>query len=69
METISTLNNSRPFRKPAKKCLSRVNIADYILFALILVFFVIPFAGLSLHYFKFGMPPRLLGLVDFFLRW
>jgi hypothetical protein len=69
METISNLNNSQPFQQSAKKCLFRDNIADYILLALISVFFAIPFAGLSLHYFKFGVPPRLVGLVDFFLRW
>lgn len=69
METISTLNNGHPFRKPDKKWFSGLDIIHYILFALILVFFAIPFAGLSLHYYKFGMPSRLLGFVDFFLHW
>ncbi len=72
METISHLDGSHSFQNSANRSpfvLLREKIGDYVVVGLIFVFFAIPFAGLSLHYYKYGVPSRFLGLVQFFWHW
>lgn len=72
MESISRLKGIQAFRKAAKR-LSPVplkrRIGESIVLGLIFVFFSIPFAGMSLHCYKYGVPARFLGLVQFFTQW
>jgi hypothetical protein len=42
----------------------RRKIGQYIVIGLIFVFFAIPFAGISHHCYKYGVPARFLGLVQ-----
>jgi len=72
MEAISGLDRIQAFRKSARKLPSvplRRRIGEYIVIGLIFVFFAIPFAGLSHHCYKYGVPPRFVGLVQFFTHW
>ena len=69
METTSRLDGSQPFEKSARRCPSaflREKIGGYVVLGLVFVFFAIPFVGISVHYHKYGVPPRFLGLVGFF---
>jgi len=72
MEAISHLNGIQTFRKSVRKLPSvplRRKIGEYIVLGLIFVFFAIPFAGISLHCYKYGVPARFLGLVQLFTQW
>jgi hypothetical protein len=72
MEAISHLVGSQSFQKLARKTPSaplREKIGQSIVIGLIFVFFAIPFAGISLHCYKYGVPARFLGLVQFFSHW
>jgi len=72
MEAISHLVGSQSFQKVARKTPSaplREKIGQSIVIGLIFVFFAIPFAGISLHCYKYGVPSRFLGLVQFFTCW
>jgi|GEM_PF-3295298 len=65
MKGNSTLENYKAIRNSAKNLSSSMKLIDYLLLALIFTFFVVPIAGLSLHYYKFGIPSRLLGLISY----
>jgi len=72
MEAISHLNGIQAFRKSVRRLPSvplRRKIGEYIVLGLIFVFFAIPFAGISLHCYKYGVPARFLGLVQLFTQW
>ena len=72
MEAISHLVGSQPFQKSAQRRTSaplRGKIGESIVIGLIFVFFAIPFAGISLHCYKYGVPARFLGLIQFFSPW
>jgi hypothetical protein len=72
MESISTLKGFQAFRKVARRLPTaplRRKIGESIVLVLIFVFFAIPFAGMSLHCYKYGVPARFLGLVQFFTQW
>jgi hypothetical protein len=72
MEAISHLVGSQSFQKVARKTPSvplREKFGRYIVIGLIFVFFAIPFAGISHHCYKYGVPARFLGLVQFFTHW
>ena len=60
METTSSLDVSQLFQKSVKRCpsvLLKEKIGGYIVLALVLVFFAIPFAGMFLHLHKHGVRP------------
>ena len=72
MEPNSHLDGNQACQKSARKSpfgLLKQRIMDYVVVSLILVFFSIPFAGLSVHYYKYGVPSRFLGLVQLFMPW
>ena len=72
MEATSHLVGSQSFERLAIKTPSvplRKKIGQYIVIGLIFLFFAIPFAGISLHYYQYGVPARFLGLVQFFTHW
>ena len=72
MEAISHLVGSQSFQKLARKHPSgswRGKIGQSIVIGLIFVFFAIPFAGISVHCYKYGVPARFLGLIQFFSPW
>lgn len=62
----SILLNSETMQNSLKNDSSQKKLVDYLLLLLIFIFFAVPLTGLSLHYYKFGMPPRLMGLLSFF---
>ena len=72
MEAISRLGGIQAFQKTARK-LSAVplkrKIGEYVVIGLIFVFFAIPFAGISHHCYKYGVPARFQGLVQIFTNW
>ena len=72
MEAISRLDGIQAFQKSARRLPSvplRRKIGEYIVIGLIFVFFAIPFAGISHHCYKYGVPARFQGLVQFFTHW
>ncbi len=72
MEAISHLQGIHAFQKSARKLAAvplKRKIGEYIVLGLIFVFFSIPFAGLTFQCYKYGVPARFLGLVQFFTHW
>jgi len=65
MQGFPNLDNYKGIRNSAKNISSSMKLIDFLLLALIFTFFAVPIAGLSLHYYKFGMPSRLLGLISY----
>jgi len=72
MEPNSHFDESQPGQKPAGKSslvLMKERIMGYVVIVLIFVFFSIPFAGLSIQYYKYRMPSRFLAWLQLFLPW
>ena len=72
MEAISRLDGIQALQKSPRELPSvplGKKIGQSIVIGLIFVFFAIPFAGISHHCYKYGVPTRFLGLVQFFTHW
>ncbi len=59
------LGGSKMIRGSTKVISSSRKFIDYFLLLLIFIFFLVPLAGLSLHYYRFGLPPSLRGFFSF----
>lgn len=66
MHNRSVLENSNARQNSVKNSSSPKKFIDYLLLLLIFIFFAVPLTGLSLHYYKFGLPLRLTGFLGFF---
>ena len=71
METNSHFESQSGEKSAGKSPLEflKEKVMGYIVIGLIFVFFSIPFAGLSVQYYKYGVSPRFLGLVHLFMHW
>lgn len=65
MKNISALHQPQINRNLKKSCSFKIKLADSLLLLLIFIFFAIPITGLSWHYYKFGLPSRLQGIISF----
>lgn len=66
MNRVSTLENSKAMLVSANRGSYPKKFINYFLLLLIFIFFALPLTGLSLHYYKFGAPPRLMGFLSLF---
>ncbi|MGB9699848.1 MAG: hypothetical protein ACPL5I_10725 [Thermodesulfobacteriota bacterium] len=65
MRDFSTLGCSKSFEKTTKNVSPPRKLIDYLLLFLIFMFFAVPITGISIHYYKFGIPSRLNGLISY----
>lgn len=65
MKNIPTLDKTKAIRNSVPGKFSKIEFINYFLLTLIAIFFIIPITALSYHYYKFGMPARLQGVISF----